>query len=243
MVLDGFREIIAQAILLFAGIAAIVGIIVLQQLFHNKLKELFDDIKYFVFFFLVIGYWLYALGEISFYLTKFVEGDESLIGIADLYWTFASLLIFISFIGLSYVVMRQSKDQTKKTIHLIVGLALAAIVAFTTFSFLENPLQEVSYFNYFYPIISSLIVAASLCVFFFNKEVGTLRSPIMIFFAASSAILIGDILFALGTAQNIYLTGSIGVIADLAYSFGYGLSAIAFISMGHHLRTLTQSNK
>src|SRR3989338_7699097 len=101
MALDPFEGIMLLLVALSAVFAAITGLITLEGFFRNKLKQLFDDVNYFIFFFLVIGYFLYALGEISWYLiTNFVQGFSGT-GVQDIYWLAGALLILVSFMTLS----------------------------------------------------------------------------------------------------------------------------------------------
>ena len=113
MVLDSFQSISALIITLSAIFAALAGLVVLEAFFRNKLKQLFDDVNYFIYFSMVSGYFLYALGEISFYLSSQVFKDASPIGIHDVYWTSGAVLVLISFIGLAFTLFKEHGGTAK----------------------------------------------------------------------------------------------------------------------------------
>lgn len=235
MALEALQNTFLGLLALTAVVASLAGFVVLFSFFYNKLKELFTDINYFIFFFLVWGYLLYTLGEVSFYLTRAVAKDTSAIGIQDVYWTGGALLILVSFIALSITLFRQNgsgrKLATLLTLGTIIILGVLALVLT-----IRDPAQRY-FFGTLYPILSSLIVTASLSVVLFYRSLGTLRNALLIFFFASSSILAADVLFHYVTVQEIY--GVIGVVTDLFYIAGYGLSAIAFIILRIGLRELS----
>ncbi len=238
MVIESLRDVLTQLVVLFAGVAAITGIVVLQKLFHNDLKELFDDENYFIFFFLVLGYSLYGLGEVSFYLMEVTLQSYQSIGISDIYWAAGGLLILFAYVSLLLYVLRLNKSPAKQIKLFMLSAVIVAVVAFFVFGVVAPMSQDLSFFNYFYPIISSLIVSAALSVLIFPKEVGDFATPLLIFFFASVAILVGDVLFTYTTAQGGYLTSSLGSLDDMFYLCGYGLSAVGFLTMRKSMHNL-----
>jgi len=225
MVLDGIQVILTASIVTLAVLAAIAGIVVLESFFRSKLKELFSDISYFIFFFLVCGYILYSIGEVSFYLETVVLKDTSNLGIADVYWTGGASFIMISFLALAVMLFKQHYDSAKLTKMLVIGGGLMAVVVFLLFGVTLG--EEAHFFSYFYPLASSLIVAFAISVVLFSSQLGQLSIPLKFFLLASSGILLGDILFTYINTQGIY--GTIGMLADIFYLFGYGTSFVAFV--------------
>ncbi|MBI2666482.1 hypothetical protein HYX13_02625, partial [Candidatus Woesearchaeota archaeon] len=88
-----------------------------------------------------------------------------------------------------------------------------------------------AFLNFYYPIISALIVLASLNVYlFFEKVHNSMASSLLLFMIANGAIFVGDLLFAYYTSQEIY--GLIGVASDIFYISAYAFLAVAFWMVG-----------
>ncbi len=234
MALYTFPDIFSLIIALSATLAASVGVIVLEGFFRNKLKDLFDDTNYFIFFFMVSGYLLYALGEVSYFLARVVFKDTSAIGIQDVYWTTGALVILISFIALSYNLIKDYGSSSKLVLILLIGIGLLGLTL-TILSSLVNPKQGYL-FSYLYPILSSLIVTASFSIILFYRQLNAMSKPLLIFFLASGSIWIGDIFFHYATASSIY--GTTAVLSDTFYLWGYTLSLVAFISLRRRMSQL-----
>ncbi len=235
MVMEGLRGFLALLLPVFAGFAALAGVVVLEGLFRNKLKELFDDTNYFIFFFLVWGYALYALGEVSFYLTNAIFPGQT--GIEDFYWSAGAILILISFVSLVFTLFRQHPDSRKFTTIALVGSGLLALVLSVLFGVTFRS-AEGHFFGYFYPIISSLIVAFALSVVLFSLQLKEFGSALLVFFLASCAILLGDLFFTYAVAQGTYATGLAGLFGDFFYAAGYALSGIAFVVLRLRMQVL-----
>lgn len=234
MVIDGISNILTIFIALAAALAALAGLVVLEGFFRNRLKELFSDTNYFIFFFLVTGYLLYSIGEVSFYLAKVVLGDTSSLGIADVYWTGGAIFILTSFAALTVKLFRRYYDSTKIMIMLITGGALLIFVIYLLFGVTLG--KEAHFFSYFYPIASSLIVTFALSVVLFSPQLENFGRALLFFFLASGGILLGDILFTSVAAKGIY--GLTGLMADIFYLLGYSLSFIAFVALRMRMRML-----
>ena len=97
--------------------------------------------------------------------------------------------------------------------------------------------QEISFFNYFYPFVGALIVTFGCSAFLFPKELGSFSGPLRVFFLASLAIFIGDILFLYSLSEGSYLESSLGSITDTFYCAGYGLSVLGFFQMYKHIHS------
>jgi len=234
MVVENIGETLLLFISLSATFAAVMGIIVLGGFFHNKLKELFSDANYFVFFFLVAGYILYALGEVSFYLTKIVFGSTGVVGIQDAYWSAGAVLILLSFLALTLMVYRQNHGSRKALPHLLIGGLIIVLVLMVVFG--SGARKEEYFFGTFYPLVSSLIVATAFSTILFSRQLGGFGRVLVLFFFASSGILLGDVFFYFATAQATY--GTAALVADVCYLFGYLLSGIAFLTMRLRMHSL-----
>lgn len=227
-VIDLLENFLAVLVASFAALAAIMGIVVLEGFFRNKLKDLFTDTNYFIYFFLVSGYFLYALGEVSYYLFTTLFAVSSSVGISDLYWSAGSILILLSFVSLTFTLAGSSAYKSKLGLLAIfgVGLVVSVLLILTRVTFAD---VSSYFFGYFYPIMGSLIVAFSLSVVIYSEEAGHFNKPLFFFFLASSFILVGDIFFTYLVSHNIPEVGLLEIIIDTSYLLGYGLSAIAFL--------------
>ncbi|MBU0457209.1 MAG: hypothetical protein ABH824_02755 [Nanoarchaeota archaeon] len=232
--IGGLENILTMLIVILATLAALAGIVVLESFFRNKLKELFSDVNYFIFFFLIIGYLLYSIGEVSFYLARFILKEASSIGISDVYWSGGAIFILISFIMLAFILFKHNYNHAKFVTMMIIGGALLGFVLYLLFGVTLG--KEAHFFNYFYPIISSLIVTFALSVVLFSSDLEHFGTALLFFFLASCGILLGDIFFTYTITKGVY--GLAGLIADVSYLLGYGLSFVAFITLRLRMRTL-----
>lgn len=233
MVLIGMESILTLFIVFSAILAALAGIVVLESFFHDKLKELFSDTNYFIFFFLTTGYLLYSIGEISFYLSNVLFGSVSITGIYDVYWSGGAVLILISFLALTIKLFKHYYDYTKLIALLVIGVVLLSVVIYLLWGITLGGAGN--FFSYFYPIISALIVIFAFNVVLFFSQLKDFHPALLLFFLASCGILLGDILFTYIITQGIY--GFSGLLSDVFYLFGYTLSFIAFVTLRLKMRT------
>jgi len=215
-------EVISLLTAVSGSLAAVIGIVVLEVFFRNKLKALFEDVNYFIFFFMVSGYILYALGEVSYYLSKKVLNDVSLVGIQDVYWTGGGVLILVSFIALAVTLFKQHGGTAKFGTMAGIGAVLVVLVLGMLFG--TGKSQPGYLFGYLYPLISSLIVTFASSVILFYNQLGSIARPLVLFLLSSGLILIGDIFF-----HYTYQSGGLTFGADIFYCLGYFLSAAAFL--------------
>lgn len=218
--IENLQNTFLTLIAIAAGIAAFAGIFLLESFFRNKLKELFEDTNYLISFFLVAGYFLYALGEVSFYLMRVVFQMESPTGIQDVYWSGGAILILISFLALTMALFRQKREIS--TLGIMAGLGAVLLILVLLL------VPSGTFFTRFYPIISALIVTFASSAILFRSRLGNWAQPIQLFFLASCAILLGDVFFGSATAAGGY--GLMGMAADVFYLLGYSASAVAFIT-------------
>ncbi|MFH1276526.1 MAG: hypothetical protein ABIH82_05435 [Candidatus Woesearchaeota archaeon] len=235
MVIAGLQDIFTTLIAASALLAAIMGIVVLERFFHDKLKELFNDSNYLIFFFLVIGYILYSIGEIALYLIEVVIDKPSFPGISDVYWVGGAFFILVSFMALTFHLIKNNPGSKISTLS-IIGIILVALVLFVLFGVTLGTSGH--FLNYFYPIMSALIVTFGLSVIFFSSYIGNLSQPLFLFLLASLFILIGDVFYTYTLAESVY--GFAGLVADMAYLSGYLLSFIAFVTFRLHIHKLNQ---
>lgn len=220
MVVENLQNTLLTIIALAAGIAALAGLFLLESFFRGKLRDLFEDTNYLISFFLASGYFLYALGEVSFYLMRVVFNIESATGIQDVYWSGGALLILVSFLALTLALFRQKGEIGSLGIMAGIGVVLLVLVLIIV--------PSGSFFTRFYPIMSALIVTFASSAFFFRSRLGSWTQPLQLFLLASGAIFLGDLFFGLVTATGGY--GTVGMIADIFYLLGYSSSAVAFIT-------------
>lgn len=227
MVVENFEQLISPVIAFSALIAALAGIFLINSLFKDKIKELFDDANYFFFFFLTTGYTLYALGEISWYLILRTSGQPEMNSISDVYWSIGTVVILAAFVVFAFTMHRRYGELQHRKSWII----LAGSIAFATIMYLffvnQNATQPYP-FGYFYLIMSSLIMIISMNIILFRQKIVQLgQGFLVIFFLANIGMLIGDALFLYITTTGTY--GIAGVISGIAYLGAYALSALAFV--------------
>jgi len=225
---------ISLAVLVSAIFATLGGVIILHRLFQNKIKELFDDAHYFVFFFLTVGYVLYALGELSWYLMYKAAENSSAQTIADVYWSGGSLAMLVAFIALSRTLYKEYGTMQKAGIMIVAGIVLLALVLYYLFS--VNASSDA--FRYFYPLISSLILIFSFSIVLFYNQIKQFKLSLLFLFFANFAILGGDVLFTYAFTHD--LNSMVGIISDVWYIAGYLLSGFFFVSLLTHFRTTVE---
>ncbi len=226
MVADNFEQLISPFIAFSALIAALSGLFLITTLFKNKIKELFDDANYFMFFFLTIGYTLYALGELSWYLILKTTGEPDANSIADVYWSAGSLASLCAFAMFAYIMHKRYGQQQHRTwLILIAGISFAVLMYF--FFIIQTATQAYP-FGYFYLIMSSIILILSINIILFRQKITELNYGFMqVFFLATISTFVGDALFLYTTTHGTY--GLIGAVAGLAYLAAYAFNAIALI--------------
>jgi len=64
MVFENIQGLMYMITLIFALITAVLGMISVNSLFRNKIKELFNNVSFLIFFCLIFGYVCFALAEL-----------------------------------------------------------------------------------------------------------------------------------------------------------------------------------
>ena len=188
---------------------------------------LFSDEKFFVFFFLIAGYAVFALGELTWYLIYMIFETNPSAGMPDFYWVTGAFFMLISFIVLSSMLYR-SYGQKQKLLPLAVGGSLLLIlVSFYVYAAGPGSAEDSSVFlRYFYPLTTSLILIFSANLFLFYKYLGPVEVNLVPLFFANIGFLGGDLLYAYWG-----VSGFLGILAQTFYILAYGLSAFAFFTL------------
>lgn len=235
MVLN-FQLTLDSVIVISAFLTVVCGIILLNTLFQNKLKELFSDTKFFIFFFLVFGYSLYALGELSWYLIFKVFEQTPSAGMPDFYWVSGTLIMLLSFLVLSKTLYKSYGQR-----HKLFPLSLVGAVLLFLVMGVVATIGSGGFLSYYYPVVSSLILIVSANLLLFFKNLEPHESNLVYLFFGNVGFFIGDLIYTYLTPREIY--GFLGLFADVSYFFGYSLSAFAFLTVMLKFRLFSQKNR
>ncbi len=206
----------------FAAATALAGIIMLNSLFKEKLKALFDDSRYFIFFFLISGYTFYALGEVLWFLISTVFKKVPQVGMPDFYWVLGSVFELIAFFGLAYSLHAFHREGSKAWLMAIIGAALLAVALFLTAGLGRGETGAGKFLVFYYPLSTALIVALSLSVPFFYHSLELLGMPLLLLFAANVIFLVADLSYSAAGAA---------AFPEFLYTIAYALSAFSFTAM------------
>lgn len=228
MVVESLQQNLYLVTVIFATLTALLGMVVINVFFRDRFRELFSDKTYFMFFFMIFGYALFALGELSWYLFFQVTGEEPALSMPDLYWTMGSLFLLAAFVALAVVIGKAQGEARHLFLQLGIGAVLLLFVVVYNSSLDRSQLQESgghAFFGYFYTIISVLIVTASLAVPLAYQHAGFFRQELLLLFGSNVGFLLGDLLYVTSAAQGFSET--LGVASELIYILAYALSALA----------------
>ena len=208
------------ATLLFALLTVVFGVLSINILFRNKIKELFSDHKFFIFFFLLIGYALFAMGELTWYLTLQVFEEVPTAGMPDFYWITGALFMLISFAALS-ISLHKRYGETRKFVPLLIvaSLLIIGVVSYAS-------VTESSLLGYFYPLSTSLILIFSANLLLYYQKLDSFEIHLLYLFFANIGFLGGDLLFSYWGDSS-----TLGLLSNLFYILAYGLSALAFLTL------------
>lgn len=243
MVLENLQGVLYFITLIFALFTAVLGIISVNVLFRDKLKELFSNTFFFIFFFLIFGYVCFALAELSWYLIFDVFEQDPSVSIPDLYWIVGSFFLLIAFFTLTIHLHRNHGDSGKIiSLLILAAVVLGGVVFFVNVIGLTETGKSSGhiFLGYFYPIISSLILVFSSSILFFNEKIELFNSTLSFLFLANVAFLAADLLYTLITVKETY--GTAGVLSDLGYILAYLLCGLAFLALLFKARDY-QNNK
>lgn len=206
--------------LLFAFLTVVFGVLSVNTLFKNRLKELFSDRKFFIFFFLLMGYALFAMGELTWYLTMQVFEETPTAGMPDFYWVTGALFMLVSFAALSSSLHKEYGEARKFVPLLVVGSIL--IIGVLVYASAAGG----TFLGYLYPLLTSLILIFSANLLLYYQRLDSFEIHLLYLFFANIGFLGGDLLFPYWGASSVF-----GALANIFYIFAYGLSAFAFLTL------------
>lgn len=210
------------------GIAALLGIVLLNHLLKKKNRDLFDGKVTFVFALLALGYSCFALAELSWYLLFELFNQTPMVSMPDFYWVLGSVSLLLAFVSFSIYMHKRHGEVSKSWTLLTFGVILVGIVLYYVLGidFSQETFGK-AFLGYFYPLVSSLIVVASLSVYLFLEKISVFRSNLFLFFLANIAFLAGDLLYIDYGVSGVFGLG--GVVSELSYIVAYGLCAFSFL--------------
>ncbi len=230
MVLEQLGDVLYLTTVLFALLTALFGLFMLNTLFGNKIKDLFSDKNFFIYFSLVVGYSLFAMGELTWYLIFKVFGKVDPASMPDVYWTLGSAVLVLSFFAFALTLHRTHRDLNKIMLMVVGGLVLLGGVIFYLSGINLADLAANRghvFIGFFYPIADCFIIAFGSIIPIYYSKIEHFRSSLLLLFFASVGILIADLLYISSTVEG---TGP-AFLYNLAYSISYLLAAIGFLTM------------
>lgn len=230
MVLEQLGDIFYLTTVLFALLTALFGLFMLNTLFGNKIKDLFSDKNFFIYFSLVVGYSLFAMGELTWYLIFKVFGKVDPASMPDVYWTLGSAVLVLSFFAFAVMLHRTHRDLNKLMLMIVGGLVLLGGVIFylSGIDLVKLAANRGHVFiGFFYPIADCFIIAFGSIIPLYYSKIEHFRNSLLLLFLASVGILIGDLLYISTTVEEAGPT----LFYNLAYSVSYILAALGFLTM------------
>ncbi len=230
MVLEQFTDVLNLTTVVFALLTALFGLVMLNTLFGNKIKDLFSDKNFFIYFSLVVGYSLFAMGELTWYLIFTIFGKVDPASMPDVYWTLGSAVLVLSFFAFAVMLHRTHREFNKLAVMVIGGLVLLGAVIFylSGIDLVKLAANRGHLFiGFFYPIADCLIIIFGSIIPLYYSKIEHFRSSLLLLFFASVGTLIGDLLYI---STSIEGSGST-VLFSLIYSVAYLLAALGFLTM------------
>ena len=208
-----------------AFLAAFFGALALHRLFQGDvISDTFTDAHHEIYMMIIFGFFLIAIGEITWVLIYQQANMEVLSSaMPDFYWVLGYGIVFI---GTWYAAYRTVSDSNKnmfKPLIILLPFLSGAVIYFGL------PLLGIGVENTgqamllrFYPSLSFVTLLMSAVLYYFaNDEYYALLRPLLFI---SVAFLIGDILFAIKGLEY----GLVSIMADVAYIGGYLCVAYMF---------------
>ena len=223
MVLD-VQEILYLVTIIFASITPVLGILLLNALFGNKLKELFSDNKFFIFFFLIFGYSLYALGEVTWFLTYRVFETIPATGMQDAYWVTGMIIMFISLLAFNRTIHLEHGQEHKFSLRLMVGMVLIVLAGLYLLA-----LGTEGFFGYFYVLGGAVLVVSSYPLVLFFKSLPPVEKNLVYLFYSNVCFLLAGILWVYITPREIHVF--LEILYLILYCGAYVLTVFAFSTL------------
>ena len=175
-----------------------------------------------------MGYALFAMGEVTWYLINNIFNTIPTAGMPDFYWVTGAGFMILSFVALSRVLHQSYGDNHKLLPLLLVGGALMLGVIIYVSTSLSNGVGEGDsvFLAYFYPLSTALILLLSANLLLYFHQLGQFEKDLLYLFFANIGFLGGDLLYIYWNASNL-----LGFFSDIFYFFAYGLSAFAFFTL------------
>ena len=231
MVLEALSEFLYLSTVAFALITALAGLFMLNTLFGNKIKELFTDRNFFIYFSLVVGYSLYALGELTYYLIFTVYDEVPPASMPDVYWVLGAAVLILSFFAFAWNCHKTHRESSKLLVMVVGGVLLFGVVLFYL---IQSEVAKLAtnqghlFVSFFYPLADCLIIAFGSIIPLYYSKIEHFRSSLLMLFITSVGILLADIIYISSTTAGI---DSSGMIRNILYSASYLLAALGFITM------------
>ena len=237
MVLENFQEPLYILTLIVAAFTTIVGYRAVHLLWKHKEKLQLSKTTLAVFTLLAVGYILFSLGELSWYLIYGFVQRLPLASVPDMYWILGTVALLIGFVLFALSMYKEHGGVAHGILLMfIAGAVVAGILYFVLSKGIIKPGESgfSAFLSFYYPIVSALILLASLNVYlFFEKTNNSMAPSLLLFMIANAITFIGDVLFIYYSSQGIY--GFIGIASDILYICAYTFLVVAFWMIGRRV--------
>ena len=223
VVLD-IQEVLYLLTVVLASVTPVLGILLLNALFGNKIKELFSDTKFFIFFFLIFGYSLYAMGEVTWFLTFKIFDRTPTTGMQDAYWVTGMIIMFISLLALNRTLHREHGQEHKFSLRLMGGMALIVLAGLYLLV-----LGTEGFFGYFYVLGGAVLVVSSYPLVLFFKSLPPVEKNLVYLFYSNVCFLLAGILWVYITPREIHVF--LEILYLILYCGAYVLTVFAFSTL------------
>jgi len=226
-----FQTYVYLVIDLFAVLAAVFGCIVVYMLWKKEYEPQIKKIVITLFALLTIGSIFYAAAEILWDILFEISGEFPIGGVPDLLWPIGYFFMLAGLACFAVYIYRQH-GQLKKGVAVMAatGIISALIVYYLISRYIIGFQQEETtiemILDYFYPIMSAMILTASVNVYLFFRKLENFGIPLLYIAIANLLNFVGDMLYTYYSWNDIY--GLAGVISDSSYALAYLLIAYAF---------------
>lgn len=238
MSLEGFQPYAYISIDITAVLAALFGCLLLYKLFKKGYKQDSESnlkkVLTIIFSFLVIGFVVYAIAEVIYSVQYDIVGGTPNLGIPDFFWSIGYVLTLLGYLFFT-IYMYSQHGQVKRGIIVtaLTGIASVSIVFYLlqtyVFGFQAGESSLEMFLDYFYPIMSALIVMFSVNVYLFFRKLKNIGTALMYVAIGNILAFIGDMAYVYYSWNEIY--GPVGVISDTFYLAQYIITAIAFYTL------------
>src|SRR3989338_765849 len=223
--------------LIFALTTALFGVILVNSLFKHRNR--FDNKILITFSLFALGYSIFAMGELLWYLIYTVFTELPSESMPDFYWVVGSIFLLLGFTIFSFYLHRQHGNSQKSTFLLIATVGLLGLVSYYLYSIniaSVNDSVGKTFLSYYYPIISSLILLASFSVYLFFDKIDVFKTDLLLLFVANIAFLMGDMFYIYYNLSGTY--GLVGSISDIMYIAAYFLCTVSLFSLWNKVRSM-----